>query len=183
MENLGRECTLMEIEPSYAGLFRALHAGPAAAILGTIKFPLERTRYYRNRCSTCQKSFDGNFCPQCGRLLTMGSRDRLEMIADREEPDLPSKSPPFCELLPLRYVLADIFEVKRESKSVSDWQARLFRALGHERFILTEATFEQIAEVGTPHLARAVVLQRTLPPGRLPTLTKDSPNEQLALDF
>ena len=167
LENIGRECTLLDIEPGYRALFAALHEGRSDQVAGTVKFPLERTRYFRNRCAQCEESFDGLRCPRCGRRLTMGSRDRLELIADRAEPVYPPRSPPFLQVLPLTYVIADLLRVARDSKAVLGWLERLVTALGHERHVLTEATEEQIAAVATAQLARAIVTQRTRPPGRL----------------
>lgn len=164
LENLGRECTLLEIEPGYANLFAALRDGSRRHVRGLIKFPVEHTRYFRNRCGVCQRSFDGERCPQCGRPLAIGSRDRLEAIADRREPLLPSDAPPCLEILPLAYVLAGLMGVARASKSVQRHYNRLLETLGDERRILTEATYEEIAAAGTPQLARAIIAQRTTPP-------------------
>jgi DNA helicase-2/ATP-dependent DNA helicase PcrA len=164
LENLGRECTLLDLEPGYAELFAALRDGTRRRIRGLIKFPLERTRYYRNRCGVCRKSFDGQRCPRCGRPLAIGSRDRLETIADRSEPRLPADAPPCLQVLPLAYVLAELMGVARDSKGVRHHYDRLLAALGNERFILTEAGHEEIAAASTPQLARAVVTQRTTPP-------------------
>jgi PHP family Zn ribbon phosphoesterase len=97
----------------------------------------------------------------------MGSRDRLELIADRAEPAYPPQSPPFLQILPLAYVIADLLRVARDSKAVLAWQERLVAALGDERHVLTEAAEERIAEVATAQLARAIIAQRTSPPGRL----------------
>ncbi len=167
LENIGRECTLLEIEPGYRTLFAALHEGRSDQVLGTIKFPLERTRYFRNRCARCEESFDETRCPHCGQRLAMGSRDRLELIADRAEPVYPPRSPPFLQILPLAYVIADLLQVARDSKAVRAWQERLVATLGHERHVLTEATEDRIAELATAQLARAIIAQRTSPPGRL----------------
>jgi len=166
LENLGRECTLLEIEPSYAALFEAVGDGSQRWGRGLIKFPIERTRYYLNRCGVCQKSFEGQRCPRCGRPLATGSRDRLEKVADRREPRPSEDAPPWMQVLPLAYVIAELMGVARDSKSVRQHYERLLAALGNERHILTEATHEEIAAASTPQLARAIVSQRTTAPGR-----------------
>jgi DNA helicase-2/ATP-dependent DNA helicase PcrA len=168
LENLAREYTLVDTAPGYAALFAALRSGTPGEVRGTVKFPLERTRYYRNRCTHCQRSFGGKKCPRCGRALVMGSHDRLEEIATRSEPAELDNSPPFQQLLPLAHVIADLQQADRGSPGVLRLQQRLLQALGSERFILTEATAEAISEVGTKTLARAIVRQRTMPPGALP---------------
>lgn len=177
LENLGRECTLMDVEPGYEALMRAVGTG---SIAGTIKFPVERTRYYLNRCGACKQSFDGRRCPRCGRALVMGVRDRLERIADRAEPLM--RDARFVQVLPLAYVLAEQMGVPRTAKPVLAWLERLLESLGNERSILTEASEEEIAEVSTVALARAIVRQRTEAPRRL---NEDPPAEegQLGLDL
>ncbi len=163
LENLGRECTLVEpAEPGYDALMAALQSG---RIAGTLKFPVARTRYYLNRCGPCQESFDARRCPRCGRGLVAGSRDRLEEVADRASPRMPADAPPFLELLPLAHVLAEQMGVTHAAKPVLAWRERLLEALGDERRILTEASEAEIAEVATAQFARAVVRQRTVTPG------------------
>ncbi|HEY9249117.1 MAG TPA: endonuclease Q family protein [Rariglobus sp.] len=170
LENLGRECTLVDIAPGYEALMRALGGG---SIAGTIKFPVERTRYYLNRCGACKQSFEGRRCPRCGHALVMGARDRLERIADRTEPVM--RDAPFMQVLPLAYVLAEQMGVPRTAKPVQAWLERLLESLGNERHILTEASEEEIADATTVSLARAIVLQRMEAPRRI---AEDPPAEE-----
>ena len=94
----------------------------------------------------------------------MGSRDRLEVIADRELPQFGIFIPSFCELLPLAYVLADLLQVGTDTKIVKNFYSRMTQELGPERFILTEASYEDILRNSTPQIARALVEQRTRTP-------------------
>jgi DNA helicase-2/ATP-dependent DNA helicase PcrA len=166
LENIGRECTIIECEPDYDALFAALRGGGSGRVLRTIKFPIERTRYYRNRCLECKKSFDGERCPRCGRSLVMGARDRLELVADRREPVFPVDAPSFRMVLPLRDVLAELLGVARQTKSVDAQYFRLLNTLGTERFILMDAPEALLSDGSTPDLARRIVRQRDHPPGR-----------------
>jgi PHP family Zn ribbon phosphoesterase len=182
LENLGREYTLVDIEPSHVTLFDALREGSTTRVRGFVKFPLEHTPYYRNRCGVCQRSFEGKTCPRCGRPLAMGSRDRLEVIADRGEPSEKPDAPPCRQVFPLAYVIAKLMGVARDSKGVRRHYERLLEALGHERYILTEATQDEIADAGTPQLARAVVAQRTSTPRPRQPEEETPPNDdQLSL--
>ena len=179
LENVGREHTWVEAESSFDGLFAALGGG---GIVRTVKFPIERTRYYRNRCLTCAASFDGMRCPRCGGALITGSRDRLETLADRREPQWPKYAPPFLMLLPLRDLLAEVCRCGRDSAGVRQLHGRLLREVGSERFILTEADQEAIAPAGTYDLARRIVAQRETPPGRrITSELSDSAENQLDL--
>ena len=183
LENLGRECLLLDISPDYTALFAALRDGSGPQVRGLIKFPIERTRFYRNRCGVCRESFDGPKCPQCGRTLAIGSRDRLETIASRPEPLFPAGAPPCRQLLPLAYVVAELMGVARDSKGVRNMCERMLQAVGHERRILTEASSAELAEAGTPQLARALMAQRTTPPPRLPETDAPAGDGQLSQEW
>jgi DNA helicase-2/ATP-dependent DNA helicase PcrA len=183
LENLGRECLLLDIQPDYSELFAALREGTGPRVRGMIKFPIERTRFYRNRCGICRKSFDGTKCPRCGRTLAIGSRDRLETIASRPAPLFPDGTPPCLQILPLAYVIAELMGVARDSKGVRRICDRVINAVGHERHVLAEASYEELAEVGTPQLARALIAQRTHPPQRFPETDKPEVDEQLSLGW
>jgi DNA helicase-2/ATP-dependent DNA helicase PcrA len=161
LDNIGRECTLLDIEPNYRALFSALRDGSTRHVVQTLKFPLHRTRYYLNWCGHCQEPFDARTCPICGRALVEGSRDRLKKIADRPAPEIPADSPPFQELLPLSYVIAELTRQGRKSENVKGLCRRLIDSIGHERYVLTEATKEEIAPLATPQLAHALIAQRT----------------------
>ncbi len=166
LENLGRECTLVDLpRPGFEPLMEALHAG---RIAGTLKVPVARERYYLNRCGICQASFDAARCPRCGRALVRGSRDRLELVADRARPSLPADAPPFVELSPLAHVLAEELGLSPRSQAVQRECSRMLETLGHERRILTELDEPRLELAATPAVARAIVRQRTETPGAAP---------------
>lgn len=163
LENLGREYTVVDIEPSYRALFDALSRGAEPGIVRTVKYPLHRTRYFLNWCSHCQKPFDAQLCTVCRRTLVEGSRGRLEKVADRSTPVIPADAPPHQELLPLAEVIGEALRRKPDTEAVRRLQQTLLEKVGHERFVLTAAPEDQIAEIVTPPLARAIVAQRTAP--------------------
>lgn len=181
LENIGRECTRVEIEPGYDALFAALQGRGQGSVIETFKYPLERTRYYRNRCARCQASFEGRRCPRCGSELIVGSHDRLELIADRREPVFPPGSPRFTMLLPLRHVVAELCRCSLESKAVEPHYDRLLREVGHERYALTEATEDELKTGCSPDLARAILWQRSIAPGRLAAEESKCRDDQLSL--
>ena len=159
LENLGRECTVLEIEPTYAALFAALWGGSSAQVIRTVKFPLVRWRDYLNRCGVCQQSYEGANCPVCRRALVVGARDRLQVIATRAKPLYPDNSPPFCEFLPLAYLLGELSGHPQEGVQVKRMQERMLSA-GHERYLLTEASRAEIESVSSPGVAKAIFEQR-----------------------
>lgn len=163
LENIGRECTLLDIEPSYDVLMQALRGGSMAhGVVQTYKFPIEQTRYYLNWCSQCQTPFEAwPTCPQCARWLTIGSRDRLEIIArDRPRAAEPAGSPPFRELHPLAYLVAKAENKKPDSRSVRDAAGRIVDQLGHERDVLTNVPLPDLLKATSPKIAQGIMNQR-----------------------
>jgi len=163
--NIGREYTLFRTELSYAGIMEALRAPAGGGIAGTVKLPVERTRYYLNHCKSCEKSFDGGRCPVCRRSLAVGVRDRLRNVADRTPAEATASSafradPPCRIRLPLPDLLGLECGLTAQSKTVDRLYERLLRALGDERTILGQRSEEEIARASTPGLARAILAQR-----------------------
>lgn len=163
LENLGRECTLLDVEQRYDAVMAALRAGTADRVRGTLKFPLKLARYYLNRCTRCQKSFDGQRCPQCGHALTMGSRDRLERLDGvRAEPLWRTGDPPSEQLRPLAYVIAHVDGKKHDTVGVRREAAEIIDQLGrHERFVLTDAPVGELLTATRPEIVNAIIAQRT----------------------
>ncbi len=163
LENIGREYTLLDIEPGYESLMRAIRGGTSThGVLQTCKFPIRSTRYFLNWCSACQQPFDAwPMCPVCRRRLTMGSRDRLEIIAqDRPEPVSPPAAPPFKEWRPLAFIIADVEGRKPESASVRRIAGEMVDQLGHERDILTKVPLDDLLRVTSPEIAGEIINRR-----------------------
>ncbi len=162
LENLGRECTLLDVEPDYDAVMAALRAGTSDRLRATHKFPLELTRYYLNWCSKCKTAVEAKVCPQCGRALTMGSRDRLEKLRGvRPEPAWLKNQPASAAFRPLAYVIASVDGKKPDSVTVRREAGQIVDQLAqHERYILTEATAGELMGVTRPEIAGAILNQR-----------------------
>lgn len=164
LDNVGRECTLLDIEPNYDALMTALRTGTDDKIKGTLKFPIELTRYFLNWCSNCKEPFDQwPSCPQCHRSLTKGSRDRMSEL-DGTESRLKSEKretePGFEALRPLSYIIADVENKKPDTVGVRRIAGEMIDRLGPERYILTEAKPSELSTVTTTELAKAILEQR-----------------------
>jgi len=162
LENIGRECTLLETEPGYAALFAALHRGGREEVIACLKYSIYRTRYFLNWCGRCKQPYDGKLCPEGHGQLATGSRDWLEQIADRAEPVSLSNTPRFRMYVPLRELLCEFLNVGKSSRKLAALQEQLLRTVGHERDILTKTPFEEIAAASSDTLAHAIVSQRTI---------------------
>jgi PHP family Zn ribbon phosphoesterase len=163
LENIGRECTLLDIEPRYDALMAAIRGGTTAhGVVRTFKFPIELTRYFLNWCSACKTPFDAwPACPQCGQRLTIGSRDRLDLMAPgRKQPAMPAEAPPFGVLHPLAYVIAGAEGRKPASVTVRRLAAEIVDQLASERDVLTTTPLADLLRVASTEVAQAIVNQR-----------------------
>lgn len=162
LEKLGRECTLLEVEPGYDAIMAALRAGTSDRVKGTLKVPLWFTRYFHNWCPACKRAFEAKVCSECGQALTTGSRDRLPQLAGvRAQPQKPAGQPPFEPLLPLAEVISVVAGRGTENTVSRREAGKMVDQLGrHERFILTEASLAELLTVTSPELADAILAQR-----------------------
>ncbi|MFT3780696.1 MAG: endonuclease Q family protein [Nibricoccus sp.] len=176
LENVGREYTLLDIEPNYDALTSALRDRTGCKLVGFVKFPVARTGYYYRFCGVCQKSQPGTVCPTCGLPLPNGTYHRTEEIADRPEPLTGPRTPPYTELLPLDHLLSLSLGFGQKTDRVSTTYERHLHAIGHQRYILTEAPLEELRNATTYELAQIIVAQRNGAP-------PFGPPEQLALGF
>lgn len=163
LEKIAREYTVVDIEPSYDALFSALRDGSTERIVQTIKTPLLRTKYYFNWCSGCQKPHDATQCPKCGQRLVAGARDRLERIADRRREEIVATAPRFQELMTLSDVVASLIQTRGGTQTAATLCDHLREHVGHERYVLTEASEAEISRVATSSVARAILAQRGAP--------------------
>jgi DNA helicase-2/ATP-dependent DNA helicase PcrA len=168
LANIGREYLVVDIEPSFDHLFAAIQSSQSPHRRGMVKYPVARARYYPNWCGHCQRGDFAQKCPECGKPLVAGSRDRLEAVADRRLPDQRAEAAHCQQLRPLELLLADLGQCSPKSKAVSRDYDRLVSAVGNERYILTRASAEQLALESTPQIARQIVEQRTATPGSKP---------------
>ncbi|HEU5078769.1 MAG TPA: endonuclease Q family protein [Opitutaceae bacterium] len=161
LENLGREYTVVDCAPNYDALFAALADVTARQVVQTIKLALYETPYYLNWCSNCKAPFDAVICPTpgCRRALVTGARDRLEKIADRAVMPAAIK-PVHQELRPLPLLIARTLRTSKKTASAQRVAAAIVDRLGHERYVLTEATEAEIAGAGLASFARPIVEQR-----------------------
>lgn len=144
---LGREANLLDCGMSYPELKKAIETGEG--FHGTIEFYPEEGKYHldgHRNCRCCLEPAQtvelGGRCPVCGRKLTVGVLHRVEMLADRSEPDCMSK--PFESLMPLPELIADCLGVSPASKRVEAVYFDMLRRFGSEFSILRTLSPEAV---------------------------------------
>jgi DNA helicase-2/ATP-dependent DNA helicase PcrA len=161
---LGREANLLDIEPGFGALRRALEAGTAAAgFLGTLEFHPEEGKYHLDGHRACGLRLEpeetrrlGGRCPVCGGAITVGVLSRVLDLADREEGARPGGDPPFENLVPLDEIAAQCLGKGAGTKGTRRLVDALLEGVGPELYALREAPLEDLSRAGGPLLAEAV---------------------------
>ena len=167
-DRLGREATVFDMEPSFAGLREAL-AGTVAGKGGvreTVEFFPQEGKYHYDGHRNCGVCLDpdasvaaGGLCPVCGKPLTQGVLRRVRELADRrvdEGAPCPEEyggtnRRPYRQLVPLRELLAELLGVAgAQSKRVGLAYDRLVEKGGSELAILMDLTVEEVAALDCP---------------------------------
>jgi uncharacterized protein (TIGR00375 family) len=160
---IGREATLLAVEPDYDSLFDALRSADPARCRGTVEFYPEEGKYYLDGHRACGQRMtpaqtlaaDGR-CPRCGKAVTIGVAHRVEALADRDAGSRSPRALPVHRLVSLSQIIGEIEGVGAGSKKVAGIYGDLLLRLGPELQILLEVPRTELTAAGGPLLAEGV---------------------------
>ena len=163
---LGREANVMNFfsKISYAEIMRIIRAKNKKEFLHTIEFYPEEGKYYADGHKDCgffclpaeTKKLKG-LCPKCKRPLVIGVLNRVAELADRTESQAKKiNAIPYKSLVPLPEILADIYEVGVNTKTVKTEYDKLIAKLGNEFYILLQAELKKIKQASNNNIANAI---------------------------
>jgi uncharacterized protein (TIGR00375 family) len=159
LENLGREANVFafnsEDEITYSEIRRILKEGDKQKFLYTIEFYPEEGKYHLDGHAVCgsrlepeQTKKQKGICPTCKKPLTIGVLHRVADLADRTVDKVVKHNfIPHKYIVPLREIIAQVFEVGVGSKKVKVEYDKLIKSMGNEFYILLHAPEEQIKKV------------------------------------
>lgn len=149
-------------------------------IISTIEFYPEEGKYHydgHRNCGVCQspqetKQNKGQ-CPVCGRELTLGVMYRVQKLASRkithEQLNFTTDEygvkwvgtpkglkPPYCMLVPLSEIIAEVYEVGVGTKTVKNKYDQLVQSYESEFKVLLETKVEDIERDYDNKLAEAI---------------------------
>ena len=161
---LGRELNLIEGEPSYAGLKRAIEQGTRGGFHSTVEFFPEEGKYHfdgHRACGVCLPPDEAarlnNLCPVCGKRMTTGVYHRVIQLADRPEGcNPPENAAPFTRLVPLPEIIASVSGVSAASRKVQARYEALVHALSDELTILRTLPIESIERTAGKAVAEGI---------------------------
>jgi DNA helicase II / ATP-dependent DNA helicase PcrA len=165
---LGREANRFDTDLSYTAMRTALQGADGGGFLGTIEFFPEEGKYHVDghrkcnfRCLPSETRSLNNVCPVCGTPLVLGVLNRVEQLADRPSGVAPPADRPFCSLIPLREVLAEVLQSGPTTKTVATAYHRLVARFGAEFDILGTVAREDLDRCGIALLGEAIDRMRS----------------------
>lgn len=160
---IGREANVFDTELSYDGIISALKNKSPKTFLYTIEFYPEEGRYHYDGHRACNvvlspeetKKING-ICPKCGKKLTIGTLNRVDVLADRPVGYKPENYIPFKKLVPLEEIIAESFGVGAVSKKVQTEYDKLINIFGNELNILFDVNLKDIEVNSSDRLAEGI---------------------------
>jgi DNA helicase II / ATP-dependent DNA helicase PcrA len=166
-DKLGREANIFNTELSYPAMKKALKHREDQTFLGTYEYYPEEGKYYFDGHRNCRIRFspkitikNGGNCPVCGKPLTIGVLNRVEELCDRQDGEKPQNASPFYSKIPLKEIIAEIFNIGSGSKKVMHHYQHALHVLGSELAILDSISLSNIDLAGIPMLKEAVKRMR-----------------------
>jgi len=100
-------------------------------------------------------------CPKCKKPLTIGVLNRVDNLADRTEKDINSRLfIPYKSLIPLQEIIADCFEVGKNSKRVQAEYFTLCQAGKNEFNVLLNLNKDELLKLTTPQITEGILRVR-----------------------
>lgn len=147
---IGREATAFFKPITYENFYRAIKENKIAY---TIEFYPEEGKYHLDGHRACKVVLTpkeaislGNRCPKCGQPLTIGVLHRIEMLADRPEEYVPENRAFSVHLVPLMEILAEVYELNPQSKTLEKLYLQLINKFGSEFNLLIKLDLNTLRE-------------------------------------
>ncbi|MDI6889062.1 MAG: TIGR00375 family protein [Methanocellales archaeon] len=149
---LAREFNRFEMDaPVFDELKQAILRQNDRKPILNVGLPPEEGKYNESACIRCYKHYSLKECQArrwrctCGGLIKKGVRDRVNELADYEEPKHPPHRPPYLRLIPLAEIIAlALGAPDPNAKPVRDVWSTLVSALGDEVTVLVDADVAQL---------------------------------------
>ena len=163
LQKIGREANVLDCPLSYDGIMDAIKSHDLKRFLFTVEFYPQEGKYHYDGHRTCEfscapektKQLKG-FCPNCGKKMTIGVMNRINVLADRPVGGKPNNAIPFKRMVPLDEIIAESFGVGTASKKVKNAYHDLTSAMGTEFGILIDISLSDLALATTSEIVEGI---------------------------
>ena len=162
---LGREATVLNIEPTFNALAKALETGNG--IKETIEVNPNLGKYHMTGHRVCNVSFHpeeakklNDICPKCGNKLTVGVDQRIEELADRPLGYKPENAKPFRSLIPLAELLSQFHGRAVASKGIWEQFWKLVNDSRSELDVLLKMPLDDVGAATSKEFAEIIEKNR-----------------------
>lgn len=169
LDKLGREANVFEFndekEITFDEICRIINDGDKNKFKYTIEFFPEEGKYHFDGHADCMVSLDPEqtkkekfICPKCKKKLTIGVLSRVAELSDRKQSEIPkNKFIPHKYIVPLREIIASVFQVGDKSKKVSAEYESLLKTFVTEFSILLNVPLDELKKsVSDENIALAI---------------------------
>ncbi len=163
---IGREATIFELkQPTYKNLLKAIRT--KEGLKGTIEFWPQEGKYHydgHRNCKVCLSPKESlknkNICPVCGKSLTIGVAQRVEVLADRPEGFKPKGAKPFKNIIPLSELIAGVIKSPVASVKVWKYYNEIIKDFDNELNVLLNADEGELRNKITEKIADTIIKNR-----------------------
>jgi len=164
-DKLGREFNRLALaEPTYAEIIKAIERKDGRRIELNVGFDPRLGKYHITACSRCFKQFTFDQaeklrwrCDKCGGWVKKGVWDRINELADYEEPKHPPHRPQYLRVAPLAEVIAlALDQSDAHAPDVQEVWSKLVARFGNEIAVLIDVAVEEVADVAGARVAATV---------------------------
>lgn len=149
-EKIGREANVFDTEMDYYSIIDAIKSKDPLKFLYTIEFYPEEGKYHYDGHRDCKISLSpeeskkyNELCPACGKPLTIGVLNRVEVLS---KGDLSDNVIPFKKIVPLKEIISECLGVGVLSKAVKKEYDKLIDLFKSEFKILLDVPLEEIED-------------------------------------
>ncbi|MEA3344397.1 MAG: endonuclease Q family protein [Patescibacteria group bacterium] len=166
-EKLGREVNVFDTQLDYFSIIEAIKTKNPNKFIYTVEFFPEEGKYHydgHRACDVCltpkESEKYNNICPVCGKPLTIGVLNRINVLADREQGFKPKNAIPFKSLVPLKEIIAEVVGTLPGSKRVKTEYENLIQKFESEFEILLNSSYKDLEKATLPKIAEGVIRVR-----------------------
>lgn len=159
---LGREATLLNSQLDYFDIVAAIKSNDQR-LVGTIEFFPEEGMYHYDghrahniRFSPAETKKHNGICPVCGKPLTIGVENRVDVLASHPMDYKPASHKRVEYIIPLIEIIGEIKNMGTASKAVQEIYWKVINLFGNEFDILRKVSVDTIKERGFTELSMAL---------------------------